>query len=90
MDSSLKKIIIKTPQQFYTLIKNKEIDKSLLPFYDRIELFLYGCPCESESYWMQTISEYRKISRCDLECLKLELECDLIEFYLDDKPLFTL
>ena len=62
--------------------------KYLIPFMDRIELFLYGCPCEAETHWEQTVLEYRKISKLDLDELKYKVGCTLIQFYLDDVKLF--
>jgi len=82
-------LVINSPQEFYRIVKTSNMDiKYLIPFMDRIELFLYGCPCESETHWEQTVLEYRKISKLDLDELKYKVGCTLIQFYLDDVKLF--
>lgn len=86
-----KSLVIKSPQQLYNIVKNiKNRDNSILPFIDRIELFLYGCPCESENYWLQTLTEYKKLNMCDLSFLKDNVQCDAIHIYLDDSLLFVI
>jgi hypothetical protein len=86
-----KNLVIKSPQQLYNIVKDiKDRDNSILPFIDRIELFLYGCPCEAENYWMQTLTEYKKLNNCDLSFIKRKFECDYIQIYLDDSLLFTI
>jgi hypothetical protein len=82
-------LVINSPQEFYKIVKTSNMDiKYLIPFMDRIELFLYGCPCEAETHWEQTVLEYRKISKLDLDELKYKVGCTLIQFYLDDVKLF--
>lgn len=82
-------LVINSPQEFYRIVKTSNMDiKYLIPFMDRIELFLYGCPCEAETHWEQTVLEYRKISKLDLDELKYKVGCTLIQFYLDDVKLF--
>lgn len=82
-------LVINSPQEFYKIVKTSNMDiKYLIPFMDRIELFLYGCPCESETHWDQTVLEYRKISKLNLDELKYKVGCTLIQFYLDDVKLF--
>jgi len=86
-----KSLVIKSPQQLYNIVKNiKNRDNSILPFIDRIELFLYGCPCEAENYWIQTLTEYKKLNACDLSFLKENAQCDIIHIYLDDSLLFVI
>lgn len=83
-------LVIKSPQQLYNIIKDiKDKDNSILPFIDRIELFLHGCPCEAENYWTQTLTEYRRLNTCDLSFIKKKIECDYIQIYLDNSLLFT-
>jgi len=53
-----------------------------------MELFLFGCPCESELNWEQSVNEYKKISKIDLEHVKEHIGCSSIEFYLDGSKLF--
>ena len=82
-------LVRNSPQEFYRIVKTSNMDiKYLIPFMDRIELFLYGCPCEAETHWEQTVLEYRKISKLDLDELKYKVGCTLIQFYLDDVKLF--
>ena len=82
-------LVINSPQEFYRIVKTSNMDiKYLIPFMDRIELFLYRCPCEAETHWEQTVLEYRKISKLDLDELKYKVGCTLIQFYLDDVKLF--
>jgi hypothetical protein len=82
-------LVINSPQEFYKIVKTSNMDiKYLIPFMDRIELFLYGCPCEAETHWDQTVLEYRKISKLNLDELKYKVGCTLIQFYLDDVKLF--
>jgi hypothetical protein len=82
-------LVVNSPQEFYKIVKTSNMDiKYLIPFMDRIELFLYGCPCEAETHWEQTVLEYRKISKLDLDELKYKVGCTLIQFYLDDVKLF--
>ena len=82
-------LVINSPQEFYRIVKTSNMDiKYLIPFMDRIELFLYGCPCEAETHWEQTVLEYRKISKLDIDELKYKVGCTLIQFYLDDVKLF--
>ncbi len=82
-------LVVNSPQEFYKIVKTSNMDiKYLIPFMDRIELFLYGCPCEAETHWDQTVLEYRKISKLNLDELKYKVGCTLIQFYLDDVKLF--
>jgi hypothetical protein len=84
-------LVIESPHQFYKLIKDFDIKSiSLLPFQDRIELFLDGCPCEAEENWDQSVVEYKKLSRIDLSFIKEKVGCDKIIFYLDNSVLFEL
>ena len=84
-------LVVNSPQEFYKIVKTSNMDiKYLIPFMDRIELFLYGCPCEAETHWEQTVLEYRKISKLDLDELKYKVGCTLIQFYLDDVKLFDI
>jgi len=84
-------LVINSPQEFYKIIKDSNLNiKYLIPFMDRIELFLYGCPCEAETNWDQTISEYRKISKLNLDELKNKIGCSTIKFYLDSIVLFDI
>jgi hypothetical protein len=77
---------IESANEFYTLVKDRPSDLTCLtPFIDRMELFLYGCPCDSELHWDQAIIEYRKISKLDIQPLKNKIGCTLIHFYLDDE-----
>jgi hypothetical protein len=82
-------LVVKSPQQFYKIIKdNNLITNNLIPFLDRMELFLFGCPCESELNWEQSVNEYKKISKIDLGHVKSHIGCSSIEFYLDGTKLF--
>jgi len=84
-------LVVNSPQEFYKIVKTSNMDiKYLIPFMDRIELFLYGCPCEAETHWDQTVLEYRKISKLNLDELKYKVGCTLIQFYLDDVKLFDI
>jgi hypothetical protein len=84
-------LVVNSPQEFYKIVKTSNMDiKYLIPFMDRIELFLYGCPCEAETHWDQTVLEYRKISKLDLDELKYKVGCTSIQFYLDDVKLFDI
>lgn len=86
-----KSLVINSPQQLYNIVKNiKNRDNSILPFIDRIELFLYGCTCEAENYWIQTLTEYKKLNACDLSFLKENTQSDIIHIYLDNSLLFTI
>lgn len=79
---------IKSPQELYNLIKDIEFDNSILPFFDRMELFLYGCPCESENYWNQAVDEYKKLKISNFDKIKEELGESKINFYIEDLFLF--
>jgi hypothetical protein len=82
-------LIVKSPQQFYKIIKDNNLVKNnLIPFLDRMELFLFGCPCESELNWDQSVNEYKKISNIDIDHIKEFIGCSLIEFHLDDVKLY--
>jgi len=84
-------LVVNSPQEFYKIVKTSNMDiKYLIPFMDRIELFLYGCPCEAETHWDQTVLEYRKISKLNLDELKYKVGCTSIQFYLDDVKLFDI
>lgn len=84
-------LVVNSPQEFYKIVKDSGIDiKNLIPFIDRIELFLYGCPCEAETHWDQTILEYRKISKLNLDELKDKIGCNSIQFHLDGILLFNI
>jgi hypothetical protein len=61
----------------------------LLPFLDRLELFLNGCPCDSDLHWEQTEWEYRKIRSLDLSDLKQKLNVEKLDWYLNGQLLFT-
>ena len=80
---------INSPQEFYNILKNSNNQNpQLIPFMDRIELFLYGCPCEAETHWEQSVSEYKKLSSLNLYYLKDIIGCQYINFYLDSTKLF--
>ena len=80
---------INSPQEFYNILKkSNNQNPQLIPFMDRIELFLYGCPCEGETNWNQSVSEYKKLSNLDLSYLKDVIGCQSINFYLDGTMLF--
>ena len=77
---------IESANELYTIVKDRPADLTcLVPFIDRMELFLYGCTCDSELHWDQAIIEYRKISKLDIQPLKNKIGCTLIHFYLDDE-----
>jgi hypothetical protein len=76
---------IESANELYTIVKDRPADLTcLVPFIDRMELFLYGCPCDSELHWDQAIIEYRKVHKLNLQPLKDRIGCTLIDFYLDD------
>ena len=84
-----RKLLINSPQEFYRIVKENNLTKqNLIPFLDRIELFLNGCPCESDVHWEQTTLEYRKLSQIDMTHIKESLGCTSLEFFLDDNKLF--
>jgi hypothetical protein len=79
---------INSPQEFYNLIKDIELDNSIIPFFDRMELFLYGCACESENYWNQAVNEYKKLKNSNFNTIKEIIGESKISFYLEDLFLF--
>lgn len=86
----IKSLKVKSPQDLYHILKNINYkDDHLIPFMDRMELFLHGCACDSEKYWDQSISEYKKISKLNLSNLKKEIDCTTIQFYLESELLFS-
>jgi hypothetical protein len=84
-----RKLIINSPQEFYKIIKENNLTKqNIIPFLDRVDLFLNGCPCEAELHWEQTLQEYRKLSQIDLSHVKESIGCTSLEFYLEGNKLF--
>lgn len=77
---------IDSAHQLYNILGERSDEfKSFIPFIDRMELFLYGCPCDAEMHWDQAISEYKKVITMDLKNLKDKIGCTSIHFYLDDE-----
>jgi hypothetical protein len=77
--------IFKSPQEFYFFIKNGNYDfPELYAFMDNMDLFLNGCPCESESYWGHVLDEYRYFRRRDFTNIKQTIGCSKIEFSFDN------
>jgi len=51
-------------------------------------LYIYGCPCDASTNWDNAVSLYKRMNESDLSKLKLEKNCDKIEFKLDGEILF--
>jgi hypothetical protein len=82
-------LIIKSPQHFFKVIKDFNIDYiKLVPFMDRVDLFLNGCPCDAETHWEQSLIEYKNISKIDLTEVKSVIGCTSIHFFIEEDKIF--
>lgn len=83
-------LIFRSPQEFYFHLKKENLDfPQLHAFMDNMDLFLNGCPCDSESYWGHVMDEYRYFRRRDFTNIKESLKCEKIEFSYDNLKFFV-
>lgn len=82
-------MIINSPQELYQIIKDLKIsDQVVIHFLGIMYLYIYGCPCDASTNWDNAVSLYKRMNESDLSKLKLEKNCDKIEFKLDGEILF--
>ena len=82
----LRNLVINSPQDLFKILKQVELNNSLVPFMDRMDIFINGCPCDAEENWDKVVTEYVKMKINDLSCLKVDY--NVIIFNLDSETLF--
>lgn len=84
----LRNLVINSPQDLYKILKQVELNSSLVPFMDRMDIFINGCTCDAEENWDKVVTEYIRMKINDLSCLKENY--NLIIFNLDSETLFEI
>jgi hypothetical protein len=83
-----RKLVIKKPQQFYKLLKDKshivQTNKQLTKFRDTMYIHITGCNCNDARYLKQATKVYRNFNFDDetIKSLKESVGCDNIIFQI--------
>lgn len=84
----LRNLVINSPQDLFKILKQTQLNNSLISFMDRMDIFINGCTCDAEENWDKVTTEYVKMKINDLSNIKKDYS--RIIFNLDGVFLFEI
>jgi hypothetical protein len=75
-----------SPVELFNFVNDIDDESGfIVPFMDKVDLYLNGCPCNADEHWEQSIHEYKLLLQFDFSNIKQKLQCDTIQLFLEEQ-----